>query len=317
MNMPAHIRSSNLDRWNDVLHAVCGPYVTEPARNASLFIGEVRTSEKAGLTLAHMKTNADSIHRDVRPGESVDDRYCFMVSQRRGRSIIRQDDVDIRLSPGDIILMDSAASCEIRPQGLMEHASLCLPRAEISSRVNVGATLFGKVSMQCASGRILHSMFDELCSDVPVGESRETEEEAIVSAYTSLLGTSLRSTDDDQAVIENLSGSGLRKFAEKLINSSLDSPSLSPATLAEELGISVRHLYRLFEKEGESVCRYIQRLRLQRSAEDLGSPRFRDETITSIAYRWGFADSAHFSRSFKNEFRCSPREYRNAALGVQ
>ncbi|MFL1454000.1 transcriptional regulator FeaR [Marinobacter sp. GN3S48] len=315
--MPAQILSSNLDSWNDALQSLCGPYKTEPARNASLFIGEVRASEKAGLTLAHMKTNADSIHRDVRPGESVDDRYCFMVSQRRGRSTIRQGGVDIRLSPGDIILMDSVAPCEIKPEGLMEHASLCLPRAEIRSIVNIGTTLFGKVSMQCASGRILHSMFDELCSDVPIGESREAEDEAIIAAYTSLLGTSLRCGDDDHEVMENLSGAGLRKFAEKLINGSLDSPSLSPGTLAEELRISVRHLYRLFEEEGESVCRYIQRARLQRSAEDLSSSRFKHETITSIAYRWGFADSAHFSRSFKKEFCCSPREYRNTALGVQ
>ena len=316
MNMPAQTFSSNLDRWNEALRAVCGPYATEPARNSSLFIGEVRATEKAGLKLAHIKTNAHSICREVRSGESVNDSYCFMVSQRRGRSIIRQDGVDIRLSPGDIILMDSATSSEIRPEGLIEHASLCLPRAAILGKVKTDASLFGKVSMQCTSGRILHSMFDELCSDVPIGEFGATEEQAIISAYSSLLGTSLRCGEDDPAVVANLSGPGLRRFAKKLINDSLDSHSLSPASLAEELRISVRQLYRLFEEEGESVCRYIHKARLQRSAEDLGSPRLKNETITAIAYRWGFSDSAHFSRSFKKEFSCSPREYRNTVLGL-
>ncbi|MDD5581131.1 MAG: AraC family transcriptional regulator [Methylobacter sp.] len=29
-----------------------------------------------------------------------------------------------------------------------------------------------------------------------------------------------------------------------------------------------------------------------------------------MAFRWGFNDSAHFSRVFKQQFGCSPREFR-------
>ena len=76
----------------------------------------------------------------------------------------------------------------------------------------------------------------------------------------------------------------------------------------------MRHLYRLFEEQGDSVCRYIQRTRLQRSADDLANPILKTESITTIAYKWGFTDSAHFSRSFKKQFERSPKDYRSHSL---
>ncbi len=107
--------------------------------------------------------------------------------------------------------------------------------------------------------------------------------------------------------LAGLYGYSLRRHAERLIEQSLQEPRLSPDMLAGRLRISVRQLYRLFEEQGDSVCRYILRQRLSRSAADLGNPRLRGESITSIAFKWGFSDSAHFSRAFKKQFEVSPR----------
>jgi AraC family transcriptional regulator, positive regulator of tynA and feaB len=94
----------------------------------------------------------------------------------------------------------------------------------------------------------------------------------------------------------------------------LTQPNLNPVALANRLHISVRQLYRLFEEQGDSVCRYIQRTRLQRSASDLSNPHLKRESITAIAYKWGFTDSAHFSRAFKKQFELSPKDYRAGAF---
>jgi AraC-like DNA-binding protein len=77
------------------------------------------------------------------------------------------------------------------------------------------------------------------------------------------------------------------------------------------MDISLRQLYRLFEQENDSVCRYIQRARLHSVAKDLGNPFMREKSLTDIAYAWGFSDSAHFSRSFKRQFELSPRDFRS------
>ena len=108
------------------------------------------------------------------------------------------------------------------------------------------------------------------------------------------------------------SGVNLRSYVQKVIDESLSQPGLSPLGLANRLNISVRHLYRLFEAQDDSVCRYIQRARLKRSADDLANPFLRGESITAIAYKWGFTDSAHFSRSFKKQFEVSPKAFRSS-----
>ena len=43
---------------------------------------------------------------------------------------------------------------------------------------------------------------------------------------------------------------------------------------------------------------------------DLEDPRQRARSITEIALRWGFNDSAHFSRTFRARFGLSPRAVR-------
>jgi len=85
---------------------------------------------------------------------------------------------------------------------------------------------------------------------------------------------------------------------------------LTPEVIAREAGVSVRSLYRLFEDRDKSLCRYIREQRLNRCAQQLHSSDHKHENLTHIAYRWGFKDSAHFSRVFRGKYGISPREYR-------
>ncbi|CAN0543620.1 unnamed protein product, partial [Laminaria digitata] len=50
---------------------------------------------------------------------------------------------------------------------------------------------------------------------------------------------------------------------------------------------------------------------------DLISPLHAQESISEVAYRWGFSSSAHFSRSFRDHFGLSPREHRRSGLANQ
>jgi AraC family transcriptional regulator, positive regulator of tynA and feaB len=97
------------------------------------------------------------------------------------------------------------------------------------------------------------------------------------------------------------------------IETHLAEPSLDPSSIASELGISVRHLHRLFARQGDSPADWIRQRRLENSRSDLADVRFRDRTITEIAFLWGFSDSAHFSRSFRKQFGISPRAFRAGA----
>jgi AraC-like DNA-binding protein len=64
------------------------------------------------------------------------------------------------------------------------------------------------------------------------------------------------------------------------------------------------------------VAEWIRERRLERCRGDLANPAMSDSSITDIALRWGFSDSAHFSHCFRKEFAVSPRHFRSAALAV-
>jgi len=80
---------------------------------------------------------------------------------------------------------------------------------------------------------------------------------------------------------------------------------LTPARVAEAEGISERYLQKLFEGSGSSFTHYVRERRLQRASAELSSPAEAHHSISEIAYRNGFNDSAHFSRAFRHRFGLS------------
>jgi AraC-like DNA-binding protein len=77
---------------------------------------------------------------------------------------------------------------------------------------------------------------------------------------------------------------------------------------AERLGVSLQHLTRMFsEGFGEPPFKYFNRRRLECAKELLRNNAY---TSTEIAHRFGFCDSAHFTRNFKESFKITPSEYR-------
>jgi AraC-like DNA-binding protein len=53
---------------------------------------------------------------------------------------------------------------------------------------------------------------------------------------------------------------------------------------------------------------------LDASRRDLANPRLLEQSVSDIAFSWGFNNAAHFSRSFRDEYRMTPREWRDASL---
>ena len=98
------------------------------------------------------------------------------------------------------------------------------------------------------------------------------------------------------------------------IERKLDDPDLTPARVAEIEGISERYLQKLFEGSGTSFTHYLRERRLQRTSAELSSPAEAHHSISEIAYRNGFNDSAHFSRVFRHRFGLSPREFRQQEI---
>src|SRR5262249_14116098 len=86
---------------------------------------------------------------------------------------------------------------------------------------------------------------------------------------------------------------------EHFIRSRLDNMHLTPQTIADGCGISLRYLHQIFEREGVTVCAYIRNERLLMCDALLRDPNCR-KSISEIAYQWGFGDQAQFSRNYRS-----------------
>ena len=96
----------------------------------------------------------------------------------------------------------------------------------------------------------------------------------------------------------------------ELIESNLRNPDLTPATIARMGHVSTRYLHLLFEQQGESVRRYVQRRRLEECARVLRD-RLRDtKSVTDIACEQGFNSTSQFCRAFREHYGVTPTDYR-------
>lgn len=102
--------------------------------------------------------------------------------------------------------------------------------------------------------------------------------------------------------------------ARHFIEAQLGNPDLTVSSIAQGLGVCTRYIRFLF-KDSEKPSRYILRRRLEESAKELTNILNQNVSIADIAFRCGFNNAAHFSRTFHEYFGETPRDYRRRHLG--
>lgn len=101
----------------------------------------------------------------------------------------------------------------------------------------------------------------------------------------------------------------LCRHAESFMRANLEK-HLSVNDIATHLGISERHLHRIFVKTtGQSIHDSLINMRLEKAYQMIigGSPLL----IKQIASQCGFKSAAYFSSAFKKHFHCSPNQMFN------
>ena len=286
--------------WLAKINQVCGHFAARPLDGD--FHGEIDTSYAGSLKLSTVTTRNVNLFRTRQEIRSGNDAWFYTVFQLAGQANIEQDDRQVRLETGDMTLIDASRPCSILWQQTSRQVSLLLPRQLLESQlrgsgISVATRLDKSLPMVQLSQRLLH----ESMSSPQLSAS---ESEAALDAMVCLLRPMLHQQD--------VAPSRREKQFQKimaLIDDAIQEEHLRPEWLADETGMSVRSLYRLFADKGLVVAQYIKNRRLDLCAKALQSAPD-DEKLAGIGYRWGFSDHSHFSTAFKQRFGISPGEYR-------
>jgi len=102
--------------------------------------------------------------------------------------------------------------------------------------------------------------------------------------------------------------------AVTLMETNIEEP-LSTDDLAYHVGLSRRHLERLFKKHLDSVpSRFYLQLRLDKARQML---RETDRSIVEVGMASGFSSASHFSTTYRTHFSVTPRQERGRATHVE
>lgn len=153
---------------------------------------------------------------------------------------------------------------------------------------------------------LLSSYLGRLCNDF-AGLDRPSIV-ASLKALDELLSAAMGARpQEDSGLSGTVAGERLR-VALRYIEDNLQSPALSPETIAAHLCVSPRQMHRVFEAAGKTVAAEVRRIRIERAASLLrGSPLM---PVTDIAFACGFDSLATFYRCFKAEFHATASEFR-------
>ena len=292
--------------WKDSLWQLCGKLRTETQADVS-FGGKIEYAMVGDVKLAKLTA---SRHRIVRtPSYLKRERsdHLKVVLQLKGISCFQQGSRRAVLSPGEWSIYDTALPYCIDVPEDTETLTALVPRDNVrTQRIHVEDLLVRKFSGTRGVGKLalqfMVSAFDEIPIITPEAEWE------IAGAISNLI----RLTMLDACEIQNeVSLSQVwRDRIKSYIVSHLRDPELSIDRIAVSLNCTKRYIHKVFQCEGTTVSESILRMRLARCREDLRNPARSRNSITEIAYSWGFNNPAHFSRAFRDEFHVSPSCFR-------
>jgi AraC family transcriptional regulator, positive regulator of tynA and feaB len=298
-------RSERLSSWVRAVEPICGRLLMDCDAD---FEGRIDLRTIQNLMAARIIHNARSARRGRNGVRNRHLRTLHVIYQLSGRSSIRQGSREAVLLAGEMTMLDSSQPCRLRFEG--KNAQIWLQLSEQDLRLHGALTHpWLALTVTGAAATLIGTTMRTVFADPRAWT--DLQKNAIRSALLSLIaatwcGTEIHpvSRNDREAVRP------IVHIVQNYILTHLNSAQLAPESIARSHGISVRHLHRLFKATGTSLAHWIRRCRLDRCAADLLDAAQATERVTQIAFNWGFNDSAHFSRAFKEEFGQSPSVFR-------
>lgn len=265
----------------------------------------------SGLNIADIRGNEHVIERPPEFVRAYPKEAMFVSFLLEGYAFHYQNGICLNVNPGELVVYDTTMPYLFGFTSSMRQILVDIPRETFRERclqhqlagpVKLGARSGSHQALAAVLRRVLVNAVDD-----PMAASAQDVESNI---YDLLLGLML-----DHA---GQGGKGPASathllVAKDYVDRNIADPGLTAERVARATGVSLRHLNRLFVREETTVAQFITQRRLDRARTDIAGSGQREAGIAEVAYRWGFASHAHFTRVFKARFGHTPSHARDRA----
>ncbi|MCF8609470.1 AraC family transcriptional regulator [Gordonia sp. HY285] len=231
------------------------------------------------------------------------------VTSMRGRTVLRQDGREHEYSAGDLVFVSTASPFIQSAAGVTDPSGLVIPLAVLGKHRPLAEQPRRPINKRtllsrAAAGFVRRFAADTAAADVPAPSA--DAELAAVDLITAALAE-LASIDgyrlQDDALFNHQS-------AIDLIARRHRDPDFTPDSIAAELHLSRRQLYRIFENTDQSLATRIADARVETAREMLVANPWLP--VGNISAASGFGSVATFRNRFKARYGIGPVEYRQS-----
>jgi AraC-like DNA-binding protein len=287
------------------------------SHNAAALIGlHCRTLTAAPLTATEINVQLSRVHlARVRGTSHVVERDQELIRRRpagsvalyfslAGEAFFYHDDGVRTVQPGEMLMCDADRPFLRGFSHGLEELVLKIPRLVFAEVTGIGELPRPRVTAFGAGGNaVARALARRVGAVARTEDSQPVDEEALLDLVAALAGPGRPGVS-----------ATYRAAAQAYIDVHLGDPGLSAARVAAAVGISARHLSRVFAEAGSSVPRYILGRRLEAARRLLERPAAVPASVAEVAGRCGFASVAHFSTAFTARFGERATDVRRRAL---
>ncbi|NMO02643.1 helix-turn-helix domain-containing protein [Gordonia sp. TBRC 11910] len=293
------------EQWQSMLSSTHLPWATRLSPADAPFEASVKRWWIDDLALVDCDCGPSSGTRQRRQIAMTDGDFFIVLMKKSGNESVTQNDVTVDLSPGDAIGWDSTRPARFTVWQQLSKRSLIIPRSAIEE---VGGAPWARSGVRlestCPATQLLTMYLDSLSTSLPM-----LSQSALSAARNATLELLIGALRPDTVGVSSWARPAIRDAIDRYIEQHLLDRELSPGSIAQAHGVSVRTVNRVFNATGQTVSDVVRVRRLARARTDLAET---SSSVAAIANKWGFSDASHLSRTFKAHYGASPRDFRSA-----
>lgn len=279
--------------------------------NRDDFYGSIKRIPFGHVDLSIVQSTSPLVRRTASLAKQSHEECLLVHCAHTGRAQVQQQGRLAELAPGDITTYLSTEPYDLKFQGWFDTRVIKIPANTIKPYVrNLEDLTATTISGSSLEGTMLRSMVSNLCN------GRTSECNPTDSLLTDALIQVVRAALQSLSMTQGRATSNLNSYytsrAKAYIVKNLRSETLGVDEVASALGISSRHLSRVFDADHLSVANYILTERLEACGRELARLSSANKNIGSLAFSWGFINTSHFCKVFKAHFGATPTEWHRA-----